>query len=81
MDYMVIAQGKTSIPGVDDGEEMTLTDVRHLNWLHLSKLVAFYKVWKGLRFSTAHSMSKMIGSFNLLFIVFSSINFALLVNN
>lgn len=45
MDYMVIAQGKTSIPGVDDGEEMTLTDVRHLNWLHLSKLVAFYKVW------------------------------------
>lgn len=29
MDYMVIAQGKTSIPGVDDGEELTLTDVRH----------------------------------------------------
>lgn len=38
MDYMVIAQGKTSIPGVDDGEELTLADVRHLNW-YLSKLV------------------------------------------
>lgn len=28
MDYMVVAQGKTSIPGVDDGEECELTDVR-----------------------------------------------------
>lgn len=28
MDYYVVAQGKTSIPGVDDGEEMELTDVR-----------------------------------------------------
>jgi hypothetical protein len=28
MDYYVVAQGKTTIPGVDDGEEMTLTDVR-----------------------------------------------------
>lgn len=28
MDYMVVAQGKTSIPGVDDGEELELTDVR-----------------------------------------------------
>lgn len=28
MDYIVVAQGKTSIPGVDDGEELTLTDVR-----------------------------------------------------
>lgn len=28
LDYMVIAQGKTSIPGVDDGEELTLADVR-----------------------------------------------------
>lgn len=27
-DYHIIAQGKTSIPGVDDGEEMGLTDVR-----------------------------------------------------
>lgn len=29
MDYYFVAQGKTSIPGVDDGEELTLTDVRH----------------------------------------------------
>ena len=26
-DYYNVAQGKTSIPGVDDGEELTLTDV------------------------------------------------------
>lgn len=26
-DYHIVAQGKTSIPGVDDGEEMRLTDV------------------------------------------------------
>lgn len=28
MDYYVVSQGKTSIPGVDDGEECELTDVR-----------------------------------------------------
>jgi hypothetical protein len=28
MDYHVVSQGKTTIPGVDDGEEMELTDVR-----------------------------------------------------
>ena len=28
MDYFFVAQGKTSIPGVDDGEELELTDVR-----------------------------------------------------
>lgn len=27
-DYHVVAQGKTTIPNVDDGEEMSLTDVR-----------------------------------------------------
>lgn len=27
MDYHVVAQGKTTIPGVDDAEELTLTDV------------------------------------------------------
>lgn len=26
-DYHVVAQGKTTIPGVDDGEEMQATDV------------------------------------------------------
>jgi hypothetical protein len=31
MDYIVVAQGKTSIPGVDDGEELELTDVRPLS--------------------------------------------------
>jgi hypothetical protein len=28
LDYHVVAQGKTSIPGVNDGEELELTDVR-----------------------------------------------------
>jgi hypothetical protein len=28
MDYHVVSQGKTTIPGVDDGEECELTDVR-----------------------------------------------------
>ena len=28
MDYYFVAQGKTTIPGVDDGEECGLTDVR-----------------------------------------------------
>lgn len=28
MDYHVVSQGKTTIPSVDDGEEMELTDVR-----------------------------------------------------
>lgn len=28
MDYYVVSQGKTTIPGVDDGEEMVLADVR-----------------------------------------------------
>lgn len=33
MDYYVVSQGKTTIPGVDDGEEMTLTDVRPIKLL------------------------------------------------
>lgn len=28
MDYHIVSQGKTTIPSVDDGEEMELTDVR-----------------------------------------------------
>lgn len=28
MDYHVVSQGKTTIPGLDDGEESELTDVR-----------------------------------------------------
>lgn len=30
MDYTFVAQGKTTIPNVDDGEECQLTDVRTL---------------------------------------------------
>lgn len=37
MDYHIISQGKTTIPGVNDGEELELTDVRfeifRKNWL------------------------------------------------
>lgn len=28
MDYHIVSQGKTTIPSVDDNEEMELTDVR-----------------------------------------------------
>jgi len=28
MDYHIVSQGKTTIPSVDDNEEMGLTDVR-----------------------------------------------------
>lgn len=37
-DYYFVAQGKTSIPGVDDGEELELTDVRYFR-LKYSKIV------------------------------------------
>lgn len=30
-DYYVVSQGKTTIPGVDDGEECELTDVRSID--------------------------------------------------
>lgn len=29
MDYHIVSQGKTTIPSVDDGEEMGFTDVRY----------------------------------------------------
>jgi myosin heavy chain 6/7 len=35
MDYYFVAQGKITIPGVDDGEECELTDVRLLNSIQL----------------------------------------------
>lgn len=37
MDYHVVAQGKTSIPGVDDGEELELTDVRPITSFHKTR--------------------------------------------
>lgn len=40
MDYHVVAQGKTTIPGVNDGEEMELTDVRSI-FLNLPDAVLF----------------------------------------
>lgn len=40
---MIIAQGKTTIPNVDDGEEMGLTDVRlgTLVWCYSVFLLVF----------------------------------------
>ena len=35
MDYNNVAQGKTTIPNVDDGEESMLTDVR-INFIRLA---------------------------------------------
>ena len=52
MDYFFVAQGKTSIPGVDDGEECTLTDVR--NQAISNKLVS------SLKFQELHETSMMM---------------------
>lgn len=40
-DYNYVAQGKTTIPGVDDGEECQLTDVRFC--------CTFYSVYVSVR--------------------------------
>lgn len=40
MDYYVVSQGKTTIPGVDDAEELGLTDVR-INWQRRTILYFF----------------------------------------
>lgn len=41
MDYNIVSQGKTIIPGVDDGEEMRLTDVSQEfdKWLNENSLL------------------------------------------
>lgn len=47
-DYNIVAQGKTSIPGVDDGEEMNLTDVspEYDYWIfsHLFNAIIFISI-------------------------------------
>lgn len=45
MDYHVVSQGKTTIPGVDDGEEMQLTDVRTPPWLASLRLFESSLKW------------------------------------
>lgn len=38
LDYHIVSQGKTTIPSVDDGEEMLVTDVRNrISTLHASR--------------------------------------------
>lgn len=32
MDYHIVSQGKTTIPSVDDAEELTFTDVRPVSF-------------------------------------------------
>lgn len=44
MDYHVVSQGKTTIPNVDDGEEMELTDVRKSMSLFVVALYAFHRL-------------------------------------
>lgn len=43
-DYIFVSQGKTTIPNVDDAEELTLTDVSnplpHENWLPTIKIIS-----------------------------------------
>jgi hypothetical protein len=41
MDYHIVSQGKTTIPSVDDNEEMELTDVRTQIGLHYFTLSCF----------------------------------------
>lgn len=38
MDYYVVSQGKTTIPGIDDGDEFKDTDVRKCIALHFDVL-------------------------------------------
>lgn len=52
MDYYVVSQGKTSIPGVDDGEEMELTDVRHPGISTVFQTTAY----KSCLFNTANTL-------------------------
>lgn len=43
MDYYVVSQGKTTIPGVDDGEEFRDTDVSQLTSMSLVSTRDFFK--------------------------------------
>lgn len=42
MDYYVVSQGKTTIPGVDDGEELELTDVRKIKLFRYNRIFSAY---------------------------------------
>jgi hypothetical protein len=52
MDYHNVAQGKITIPNVDDGEECTLTDVRFLFSIIGIKLAIFFEIFVFETFST-----------------------------
>ena len=43
MDYSVVSQGKTSIPGVDNGEESELTDVITPNFQLFQKKICLFQ--------------------------------------
>ena len=45
MDYHNVSQGKTSIPGVDDGEEMVGTDVRKIAIEFFLQFSFLYNRW------------------------------------
>lgn len=42
LDYHIVSQGKTTIPSVDDGEEMGFTDVRIYRHARLWTVIRFY---------------------------------------
>lgn len=46
MDYNIVSQGKTIIPGVDDGEEMRLTDVSPELWLLAQLTLSFVFIFR-----------------------------------
>lgn len=41
-DYYVVSQGKTTIPGLDDSEELLLTDV---SWMVVTRQSIFMATW------------------------------------
>jgi hypothetical protein len=73
MDYHNVAQGKITIPNVDDGEELTLTDVRRIffNWQ------AIFKFFQHKGIQTTSSYTKF-GFQNKSELTIQSIQFLLL---
>jgi len=50
-DYYYVSQGKTTIPGMDDGEEFQLTDVRAYKSV-LSSLLLFLELFFFIPYTT-----------------------------
>lgn len=68
MDYHIVSQGKTTIPNVDDGEEFTLTDVRHRpSWQKKSLSIPYEKILSNNQYSTSILIAWISNSFGFFF--------------